>query len=279
MSWRDVLDIGPECKERFVSVTRVPEVGEMDIALAGVSELAGNYHVGRAKSDSHVLVYSVEGEGIVHNTEGTFQVEKHRLITLKANEPFLMELPSNNNWATVWFDVKTSEQWNLLCKDRPLIDYCHSTAQIFHVLIHMYAEPSVKLRAPSVELLRYYLMNTLSKPPEPPPDTVRIDSLFREVEKRLHYPWTVKDMSKRVYYSQPHFHRLCLLRFGRSPMQQVIHLRMERAKYLLIHSPWSLAQIAGHVGYQDVFNFSKRFKKSTGIPPATYRRSQTGTTD
>ena len=103
----------------------------------------------------------------------------------------------------------------------------------------------------------------------------RLNSLFSAVDKQLQFDWDMKSLSEKAHYSAPHLHRLCLQAFGRSPKQHVIHLRMLRAKSLLLSTQWPVSYIANYVGYANVFTFSKRFKKSTGLSPSAFRCNNT----
>jgi AraC-like DNA-binding protein len=100
----------------------------------------------------------------------------------------------------------------------------------------------------------------------------RLLNLFQDIEKRLHYEWTIESMCSQLHYSPPHLHRLCQVQFGKSPIQKLIQLRIERAKSLLINTRWPIQHIATYVGYTNIFNFSKSFKKSVGVPPSEFRR-------
>ena len=135
--WEDVLDSGPQCDERFVGKVRVPEVDAMGIQLSGVSYLAGDYRVGRIKPSAHTLLYSVDGEGVVHTDAGSQRIEKRRLVTLPAGQPFLLEI-SGSQWTTVWFDLEDNPHWRELCRDRPADEYCEQALQMFHLLILLY---------------------------------------------------------------------------------------------------------------------------------------------
>jgi AraC-like DNA-binding protein len=59
--------------------------------------------------------------------------------------------------------------------------------------------------------------------------------------------------------------------FGRTPIAFQQHLRIESAKTLLRYSHWRCKEIAGKVGYDDVYYFSKTFKKIAGSSPMAYR--------
>ncbi|WP_370979687.1 helix-turn-helix domain-containing protein [Agaribacterium sp. ZY112] len=276
--WQDVLEIGPECNERFLDCQRVPELKELAIPLCGFSQLEGNYRVGRSAPMCNTLLYSVDGAIELFTPEGCQTVEKSELIILPAGRPFLIELQAPF-WTMSWLDLADTARWSELCRNRSPSEYCQSGRQIFHTIATLYYEKSESLRRPSLNYLEHYLLETLKAPTSQSTESQRLDQLFRDVEKRLHYPWSVEEMATLIHYSTPHLHRLCQKRFGRSPLQQVIHMRMERAKYLLNSTAWPLAQIAEQVGYHDLFSFAKRFKKSVGVPPARYRKSANNDTE
>nr|WP_217594736.1 AraC family transcriptional regulator [Cohnella sp. GbtcB17] len=52
--------------------------------------------------------------------------------------------------------------------------------------------------------------------------------------------------------------------FGMTPIQYLIHIRVEKAKELALHTGLSIGEIAARVGYSDVHTFGKMFKKKTG---------------
>lgn len=271
-NWENILEIGDDCDERFVDRNKVSEMEQLDINISGVSNLKGHYRVGRNSPISHAILYSVEGAIKLHTEEGVQVVEKCNLITLPAHKPYLMELEAPL-WNMVWFDLNDGDRWRELCIHRPTVARCDSGRQLFHLLSFIYYEKNKDLRKPAIKQLEYYIEETLCAPLPGSSESQRIDQLIRDMEKRLHCPWSIAEMSELIQYSAPHLHRLFQSRFGRSPIQHLIFLRMERAKYLLNYTTWSIEQIAEQVGYQDVFNFSKRFKKSVGIAPGQYRRA------
>lgn len=274
--WKDVLDIGPQCVERFVDPTRTPELKVADIQLAGVSRLQGAYRVGHVAADIHTVLFSVDGQGLLHTDAGDEMIASPSVTVLPAGVDFLFELDSNA-WSTAWFCFYATPQWRALESQRASVEYCDQAIQIYHLLSLIYYESESALRVSSMNLLGHYLEECLSQPRgtmgRARDDNQRIESLFRRVENQLHFNWNIDYMCDLIHYSAPHLHRLCRQRYGRSPLQQVIFLRMERAKYLLQHTDWSIAQIGGQVGYTDVLNFSKRFKKSMGLSPMGYRKA------
>lgn len=269
--WQDVLEIGPECNERFVESTKTPEMDALEISLCGVSNLAGKYRVGRTNPVDHTLYYVVDGSFELYTEDGHQTVSKCHLVTLPANKPFQIELTSTS-FSMVWFHLMDCVRWRNICADRPLVVRLDSCRKIFHTLSLIYYERSLTHRKPIMQQLEHYLEESLCAPLSGPSEFQRLDQLIRDIEKRLHFPWTVTDMAEMLQYSSPHLHRLFQKRFQRSPIQHLIFLRMERAKYLLLHTTWSIEQIAEQLSYNDVFSFSKRFKKTIGVAPGQYRK-------
>lgn len=84
-------------------------------------------------------------------------------------------------------------------------------------------------------------------------------------------PIRVADLAERAHLSQSHFSALFRQRFGMSPHQYLIHLRIQRAQELLRTTPHSLTYIAEQCGFADVHHLAKTFKRVNGMSPGTYR--------
>jgi AraC family transcriptional regulator of arabinose operon len=82
----------------------------------------------------------------------------------------------------------------------------------------------------------------------------------------------VRELAERAGYSADHFARLFESVVGLSPQAFAVHVRVDRARQLLVGTDMSMKEIADALGYQDVFFFSRQFKQKTGMPPSEYRR-------
>jgi len=271
--WKDILEIGNDCRERFIELTHVPELTSLDIQLAGISDLSGNYRVGRSNPDNHTLFYTRSGAGKLYTETGTYNLQSNVLVILPAKSPFIVELAEReSHWDIIWFNLSDSLKWQSLRDKETTIHTNQDLSHLYHLLELLYQEEIATLRQALIPVIGYHLLNTLNISDGHHQEHYRINQLFQEVDNQLHFAWNITNLSLNIHYSAPHLHRLCLKGFGRSPMQQVIYLRMKRAKYLLKHTSWPMAQIGSQVGYPDIFNFSKRFKKSEGVSPSQYRK-------
>ncbi|MBU3002729.1 helix-turn-helix domain-containing protein [Paraglaciecola arctica] len=62
--------------------------------------------------------------------------------------------------------------------------------------------------------------------------------------------------------------------FKTSISQYVIRKRMSIAQRLLFNAQKKLGNIATEVGYSDIYQFSKQFKKTFGVSPSKYCAQQ-----
>ena len=277
----DIINIGQQCFERFIDSSTSPEIMALDIELAGCSNLSGEYVVGRVMPPNHTLFYSLSGEGCFRTPHGSFSLSSGQLITLPANQSFEVSIASDK-WDIIWLNLSDTEQWNGLSKQHPRVISNINLAALHHAMELLYLEQDNRNREAAIQIIGRHLRQVISQNDQENSEdesndrhAVRLQSLFAAVENQLQFQWSVESLSNKAHYSAPHLHRLCLKYFGRSPMQQVIYLRMQRARNLLLKTQWPISYIAHYVGYANVFTFSKRFKKSVGKPPREFREAST----
>jgi YesN/AraC family two-component response regulator len=76
-----------------------------------------------------------------------------------------------------------------------------------------------------------------------------------------------------MYLSPVYISKIFKEETGESPINYLIKIRLEKAKDILLNSDsGSIKNIANQVGYDDVYHFSKLFKKYYGISPLYYKK-------
>lgn len=82
---------------------------------------------------------------------------------------------------------------------------------------------------------------------------------------------SVKQLATKLNLSPNYLSDLLKQQTGKSAMEHIHYQLIERAKNLLLHSPESISEIAYALGFEQSQNFSKLFKKKTGVSPSAYR--------
>jgi AraC-like DNA-binding protein len=105
------------------------------------------------------------------------------------------------------------------------------------------------------------------------PRVKTIEQLMRDDVRR---EWSLLELAKAVNLSVWRLSHIFVSEVGKSPMQYLKQLRMERAKYLLETSFLSVKEIGHQVGLNDESHFVRGFKKVHGDAPTRYRLRSRG---
>lgn len=85
--------------------------------------------------------------------------------------------------------------------------------------------------------------------------------------------WTMDELGRAVGLSRSALAERFTRLIGTAPMHYLANWRMQVARHQLRSTSASLAQVAEAVGYESEAAFSRAFKKTFGVAPATWRRA------
>jgi AraC-like DNA-binding protein len=88
--------------------------------------------------------------------------------------------------------------------------------------------------------------------------------------------WTVDDLGREVGLSRSALADRFTRLIGEPPMRYLARWRSQVAAHQLRKSDTPLARIAEQVGYESEAAFNRAFKRAFGVPPATWRKSTSG---
>nr|WP_276326747.1 AraC family transcriptional regulator [Paenibacillus polysaccharolyticus] len=107
---------------------------------------------------------------------------------------------------------------------------------------------------------------------QPNHDRPPLQQSVQYIESHYNQILTVDELASRAGLSRTsytrHFKRLT----GQLPLDYVNRVRLERSKQLLQITDDRLHDIASHVGFNNEYYFSRRFKQYSGVSPGVYRR-------
>lgn len=99
-----------------------------------------------------------------------------------------------------------------------------------------------------------------------------LNDIYHYLCEHYHQTLSLKDLSHRACMSQNKLTGAFKHTYGTTITEQIQILRIEKAKEMLIHSDWSISEVAKAVGYQRHASFSVIFKRLTGLTPNAFRR-------
>lgn len=123
----------------------------------------------------------------------------------------------------------------------------------------------------------WHLMTSLTSSRSPAVGTEDlVDQVASHLRETVGTNISVSELAASVGLSTSHFAAVFRRRFGMAVHQYQVHLRMARARELMDTSSRTIAEIAGDVGYDDPFYFTRQFRRMHGTSPSAYRAQQKG---
>ena len=95
-----------------------------------------------------------------------------------------------------------------------------------------------------------------------------IDFINRNNEKNL----TIEYLADFIGYSKTHFMSVFKQHTGTSCTEFVIQVRLNKASDLLINTNYSILDIANRIGFNNLSNFNRQFKRYYQTTPSHYRK-------
>lgn len=106
----------------------------------------------------------------------------------------------------------------------------------------------------------------------------RLDQRIVKINEYIHAHMgemiSCQDMADSMYMSMRQLNRIVQNEFGVSLRIYVERVKCSYAKSRLLDTDQNISAIAAELGYANEFSFSKFFKRTEGMSPATFRRSR-----
>ncbi len=93
----------------------------------------------------------------------------------------------------------------------------------------------------------------------------------RFISEAYAHSLTLNDIARAASVSRQHLLKLCRHAEMPTPMTLLYNKRLEVASDLLLHTGFSVAEVAVQSGFTNQFHFSRKFKQSMGTSPKQWR--------
>lgn len=89
---------------------------------------------------------------------------------------------------------------------------------------------------------------------------------------RLGEKITLQQIADAACMSRFHFARLFRMSTGYSPMEFLLHARLEQAKVMLRDGVMPISDVAATMGFADQSHLTRHFRRAVGMTPLQYAR-------
>lgn len=232
-------------------------------------------------SDNLTMLFINKGAAQISINDEEVTIKKHDLIIFNPDYQISIEPIRKLEWIhldisgilfTSTFEVNSLQQVFIIEKVNPKIkDYLELAlleseerfrgtdiilkklleCVMVHILRHnelSIKDSSVQLKHDEIELVQQYIRDNYSK-------KIKLDEL-----------------SDLVGINKYYLIRLFKQKTGLSPIDYLIHIRLQEAEVLLANTNISISEISDRVGFHSPSHFSKTFRETNHITPTQYRK-------
>lgn len=100
----------------------------------------------------------------------------------------------------------------------------------------------------------------------------KMHRLRQVMQERCVERWDLERMMQYVHLSRSRFINLYKRLFSRSPVDDLIEMRLTLARHYLSTSSMTVAEIADSCGFGDVYYFHRQFKNRNGVTPKAFKK-------
>ena len=106
-----------------------------------------------------------------------------------------------------------------------------------------------------------------------PESLAKLEQVRQLVRQHPEKQWSLAEMAQRSGYSVSRFSALYKDRFGISPKQDLLNVRIDKACKMLQYTAATVSEVSEACGFQSIYYFSKYFKLAKGVSPREYVKS------
>jgi AraC-like DNA-binding protein len=261
---RPWLQQGPSC----------PLLSQHHIAHAGIMDARAPFEVRRTEQNGTFMLACLEGSGVVLADGKWKEVVAGQACLLPPFSQNSLKCVAGKRWKFAWVRFHESRESAPIISCNSPVSGGFETSPLQAAIVGLHAEASDS-KIPSAlhhwtELIHHYVIR-FAQPHTP---DSRLWKVWKKVQGNLRHPWTLDELAGIACMSTEHLRRTCRREIGRSPIQHLTFLRLQRASHLLAVTDDKIEIVAREVGFESPFTFSNTFKNWFGWRPSEHRHQK-----
>jgi AraC-like DNA-binding protein len=270
------------------SLHYVPEAGwtrsAFSVLRAGKLAAAPDYGIARDSHTGQDILYCLSGAGVVETLGQRLEVQQGQLVWIANERAHAHVADPRAPWTLLWFRFDGPNPAAL--REKLFGDGVPRVMMVEGAILVAWFDrlfSAMRGRDLGLDLRLNHLIgefltivdHALAGPATPGVPGA-LAAILAAMRADLRRPWSARELCALTNLSPSQTRRLFRKHLRASPRQWLTRERLMYAQSLIIQNEAPLAGIAETCGFCDVYHFSREFKRSVGISPAAWRRSELG---
>lgn len=241
------------------------------------------------------LFYFTKGNCKFYAGDTSFDIQQNDILIIPPMVPYLADYSQNDAHTELYninfdylFDArnversipvslkKTQKAHQIVhITDFPFLDAPFKTniegiAPYFEKMAELYSKKTVYFRS---EMNSYFslILSQIFKHILNEKSQNNISKVLDYIHSHYTEPLTNKDIGKKFGYHPNYLNKMFVTYTGQSLHKYLINYRIEKSQLLLNSTNLSITEIAEKTGWKSIAQFSKAFKKITGLSPVNFK--------
>lgn len=269
--WRETTVDGARTRRWSLDARQCPELRPHRIAWLGLDTAYPPYRRVRLAPSGSFLLACLAGEGRVL-LEGRWQRVRAGEICLAPPRILnAFHAVAGRRWVFAWVRYEEPPPVKPLVGASSPLRLRAGAESLGRIIAGLQAEWEGERDAAAVHHWLSLVHGLAARLARPWRSRSRVGTLWETVGRDLAAGWKLSTLARESALSAEHLRRLCRRELGRTPMEQVAYIRLQRARELLESTDDKLEVIAPQIGYRSAVVFSRAFARHVGMTPSQYR--------
>jgi AraC-like DNA-binding protein len=236
--------------------------------------------------DQNVLIYCVEGSGSAQIGDNKYSIDPGNFIVIPAGVPHSYAADEDHAWTIYWIHFKgkiSDAMSNLMVKEfkgyKGTVNYSEKRTvlfdEIYTNLEKGYGTENIYYANMCLwQFISSFIFdnkfNFITKTATNDISSHAIDFMQKHLDKTL----KLSEIAHAVNTSVSHFAAVFRNKTGFAPIEYFNHLKIQKACQYLQFTEDRVREIAYNLGIEDLYYFSRLFKKVMGVSPNEYRKKR-----
>lgn len=270
--------------QRYQFRDALKENAGLSVYNAGYEQCQSNHNWGPALRDHYLIHFVVSGSGTLRCNQQEYKIHAGELFITYPAQVSAYQADSEDPWQYNWVGFNGTDARRLVkmtgfSRQQPVLR--SDDAELTGNLLRRIADAGDNTAAADAEmagclyLFLAHLIRMNQNTSTANPRQTYVAGALRYIQYNYANDIGVNDIAHYVGISRSQLYRAFLQDFGVSPHTYLQTYRINEACSLLHDPTYSVAEVAGSVGFNDPLYFSRVFKSIKGTTPSAYQKNNT----